>query len=233
MDSKDQDKIKRWFEGPSFLWNKTPCWSINEEQTKELSEEDPELKKVVKVNSIQMRNELLLREVAQTSSWTKLKRLLALLLMVKDLWMKRLPKIKSLNQLEELIKVQQVENAQEKTFKIVQTDAFADEINHLQSKNERHTKGRSINKLDPFLDEKGILRVGGRLQNSNLSKEENHPVILPKCSEVSKMIVRWSHQRVAHGARGMTLNHLSRSGMWIINANTLVHLYDQQMYWMP
>ncbi|GFU16863.1 hypothetical protein NPIL_370941 [Nephila pilipes] len=37
----------------------------------------------------------------------------------------------------------------------------------------------SISSLSPFLDEKGILRVEGRLQNSQLSFNAKHPVIIP------------------------------------------------------
>ena len=44
--------------------------------------------------------------------------------------------------------------------------------------------------LDPFLNNRGILRVGGRLRKSNLTEEENH--LVKKCA-VSNMIIQWSH----------------------------------------
>ena len=80
----------------------------------------------------------------------------------------------------------------------------------------------SVNQLDPFLDNRAILWVGGRLRKSNLTEEENHSVILPKKCEVSSMIIQWSHHSVAHGARGMTLNHLRQNAIWIVNANAIV-----------
>ena len=36
------------------------------------------------------------------------------------------------------------------------------------------------------------------------------------------MIIQWSHHSVAHGDRGMTLNHLRQRGIWIVNANAVV-----------
>ena len=36
------------------------------------------------------------------------------------------------------------------------------------------------------------------------------------------MIIQWSHHSVAHGDRGMTLNHLRQRGIWIVNANSVV-----------
>ena len=50
-----------------------------------------------------------------------------------------------------------------------------------------------ISQLDPFLNNRGILWVGGRLRKSNLTEEENHLVILPKKCAVSNMIIQWSH----------------------------------------
>ena len=79
-----------------------------------------------------------------------------------------------------------------------------------------------ISQLDPFLDNRGILHVGERLKKSNLTEEENHPVILPKKCVASNMITQWSHHSVANGARGTTLNHLRQRSTWIVNANAIV-----------
>ena len=43
----------------------------------------------------------------------------------------------------------------------------------------------SLYKLDPFLDEDGILRVGGGLRRANLSYKVKYPVIMPKAGHVS------------------------------------------------
>ena len=79
-----------------------------------------------------------------------------------------------------------------------------------------------INQLDPFLDNRSILHVGGRLKISNLTEGENHPVILPKKCAVSNMSIQWIHHSVAHGSRGMTLNYLRPRGIWIVNDNVIV-----------
>ena len=41
-------------------------------------------------------------------------------------------------------------------------------------------KTSAICKLDPFLDENGVLRVGGHLKHADLAAAAKHPVILPK-----------------------------------------------------
>ena len=50
--------------------------------------------------------------------------------------------------------------------------------------NNKHPSAR-IRKLSPFLDESGLLRVGGRLQNSALPGSAKHPLLLSKESHLS------------------------------------------------
>ena len=38
----------------------------------------------------------------------------------------------------------------------------------------------SVYELDPFLDQDGIIRVGGRLKRSSLDNDSMHPILLPK-----------------------------------------------------
>jgi len=74
--------------------------------------------------------------------------------------------------------------------------------------------------LDPFVDDHGLLRVGGRLRNSNLVDEEKHPVIIPK-STLALLLVRHHLEGVAHGGRYATLNSL-RQKYWVIGAARIV-----------
>ena len=71
------------------------------------------------------------------------------------------------------------------------------------------------------MDREGVIRVGGRIDRSNIIEECKHPVILPKESHISRLIALWCHQRKGHAGRGMTLNQVRTSGFWIINANSV------------
>ena len=95
-----------------------------------------------------------------------------------------------------------IQKAQEKIFLLVQAESFANDIKQLKSQKKMVPESSSISQLDPFLDNRGILRVGERLRKSNLSQEENHPVILPKKCAVANKTIQWSHHSVAYGARG-------------------------------
>ena len=76
----------------------------------------------------------------------------------------------------------------------------------------------NIPKLDIFIDNKGLLRVGRRLKNSSLDSSLKYPVLLPKKHQVTDMIVTWSHKKIAHGGTGYIMNFLRNSGFWVINA---------------
>ena len=55
-------------------------------------------------------------------------------------------------------------------FKELQSSAFKDETASLSHKKQKPklTKQSPLLRLDPFIDDQGLIRVGGRLENSTL-----------------------------------------------------------------
>ncbi|XP_037821181.1 uncharacterized protein LOC119610139 [Lucilia sericata] len=72
----------------------------------------------------------------------------------------------------------------------------------------------------PFLDENGIIRVGGRLQNSTLSYNVKHPIVLAKSNPLSEYIIKDSHERTLHGGITLTMSVVNRK-FWIVSGNQL------------
>lgn len=77
-------------------------------------------------------------------------------------------------------------------------------------------------RLDPFLDEGDLMRVGGRLSQSITPYEGKHPVILPKKGHVTNLILCHYHKSVQHQGRGITQNEIRASGYWIIGGSSVV-----------
>ncbi|GFY54190.1 integrase catalytic domain-containing protein [Trichonephila inaurata madagascariensis] len=73
----------------------------------------------------------------------------------------------------------------------------------------------------PYLDENGLIRLGGRLEFCNLFINEKHPLILPKNSWLITLIVRREHNKVLHGGTTSTLAQV-RSNYWIPKGRQLV-----------
>jgi len=83
-------------------------------------------------------------------------------------------------------------------------------------------KSSSWYKLDPFLDEDGVLRVGGRLEKSSIPYDVKHPIILPKKGQVRNLILCHYHQSVKHQGHGITQNEIRSSGYWIVGGSSVV-----------
>ena len=72
-----------------------------------------------------------------------------------------------------------------------------------------------ILKLDPFFDEEyRVLRVGGRLQNSESPEETKHQVILPHCHPVVEKIIQSTYAKSMHVGPETTLAILHEK-IWV------------------
>ena len=83
-------------------------------------------------------------------------------------------------------------------------------------------KCSSIIRLDPFLDEDQLLRVGGRLRRGSLDDKIKHPIILPKKEPIVERIIAHHHKEIAHLGRTSTLNEVRSRGYWVINGGSQV-----------
>lgn len=81
----------------------------------------------------------------------------------------------------------------------------------------------SIRNLCPYLDQDGIMRIGGRLNLSVLPMEQKNPIILPRKSHVAKLIVLHFHEKTgAHQGRHITEGVIRNNGYWVIGARKLI-----------
>lgn len=80
----------------------------------------------------------------------------------------------------------------------------------------------SVLTLDPFLNQYGLICVGGRLRDSDLCKHEKFPVILPRKHHVTTLLVRHYHGQVKHQGRFFTESMIRSAGFWIISTKRLI-----------
>ncbi|XP_029340892.1 uncharacterized protein LOC115033071 [Acyrthosiphon pisum] len=62
--------------------------------------------------------------------------------------------------------------------------------------------------LNPFIDEKGILRIGGRLKHSELGYNMKHPIIIPKNHSFATMIINQVLLHNLHSSLSVTMTLL-------------------------
>lgn len=79
---------------------------------------------------------------------------------------------------------------------------------------------RHVARLRPYVDDNGIIRVGGRLANAELSNEQRHPILLAKSSHLSLLLVRHWHDITGHSGPRVMRALLGRQ-YWILSLGTL------------
>ncbi|GFW55599.1 integrase catalytic domain-containing protein [Trichonephila clavipes] len=93
--------------------------------------------------------------------------------------------------------VQEINQAEVTLIRIVQLQEFKKDIMSLKENNRVFAESL-IKSLNPFLDKDGVLRVGGRLCNSDLNFECKFPVILPCNHKLTNLIVEYFHLKYFH-----------------------------------
>ena len=240
LEGNQITKRHRWVRGPDFLWHPESEWPTFPCDLDAVFADDPEVKKVVTHATVSDEKEEILTRFARFSNWNRMKRCVARILRLKQflahvqtpLETRRAGKLSS-----QPLKVEELQRAEEIILKLVQGCAFAKESEALRKiQGEERQKNRdlvrvkkaeikktsTLYRLDPFLDQNGLLRVGGRFSRSQVFPDNfKYPIILTKKSFVVDLIIRDAHEKVAHSGCGITLGTL-RSRYWIINANSIV-----------
>lgn len=84
-------------------------------------------------------------------------------------------------------------------------------------------------KLTPFVHSDGILRVGGRLSNSELTFSAKHPALLPPDHPLTILIIRQIHYSNPHPGINTTL-YLMQQNFWILGARKVIRRVISNCY---
>lgn len=124
------------------------------------------------------------------------------------------------------LSVQELENAFTFLLKQAQTDDFSSEVNLLSEGHTLSSKSKLFN-LNPFVDNLGLLRVGGRLSNADFNENKKHPIIISAKHHLSKLIFKFEHVKLLHIGPQALLNHI-RETLWTISGRNLAKLTVRQ-----
>lgn len=104
------------------------------------------------------------------------------------------------------------------TIRSVQKDCFSKEYESL-IKNKCISNKSKILSLNPFLYD-GLIRVGGRLQNSDIPFNCKHQIILPRNHILTQRILQHEHERLLH-CGVQQLIYSIRQKYWPISARNI------------
>ena len=102
-----------------------------------------------------------------------------------------------------------------------QREYYSEEMDILAS-GDLLPKKNHLNKLDPYVDNDGILRVGGRLSKAlELTDATRNPIIIPRKSHLATLVIGDCHD-LHHQGRGITIAEIRNRGFWIVGCTAAV-----------
>ena len=104
-------------------------------------------------------------------------------------------------------------------FKFIQSEHFAADIKILNG-DPKALCSVKLQKLSPFLDKDGLLRVGGRLQNASIAYNARHPLLLPYKDKYVRLLVEKYHAVNLHPGPQL-LQALISQRYWIVGGRSL------------
>ncbi|XP_036146050.1 uncharacterized protein LOC118646705 [Monomorium pharaonis] len=104
--------------------------------------------------------------------------------------------------------VEEIEAAETRVLRLLQSIGLPNEFKHVKNK-APESRRHKIDRLNPFIDGNGLIRVGGRISLSDASFDQRHPILLPSYHPVTDNIIRETHAKHYHAGIQMTL-HLIR-----------------------
>lgn len=200
-----------WWAGPPWLYTSNENWPTPKFETDiECSEFTREKRSIVLMANIdQNAIEILL---AKFSSLITIQSILAFILrFVKNC---KTPNSAASGP----IKALELSQALNILVKHVQQIHFGVEIALIQN---RRLPSKYLRKLNAFLDKDNILRVGGRLSNSKLSYAQKYPMLLPKKSRLTELVISQYHTKYLHPGN-QTLHYLLLQHVWILSAKQAI-----------
>ena len=107
-------------------------------------------------------------------------------------------------------------------IKIMQKEVYKEDILSLRNGNNV-TKDSPLRYLDPYIDESGLLRIGGRLRRGGLRIEQSNPLILPGKTHLTKLLIMSVHKQIHHQGRHITEGALRNRGYWIMGVKRVLN----------
>ncbi|XP_025270835.1 uncharacterized protein LOC112639871 [Camponotus floridanus] len=215
LSPKELQSHPLWWQGPPWLRLDATAWPTAVGHITEEHLPEKRTRVHVKATAAPM------SEAAELVRFSSLKRLLRV-----TAWCRRWLRVRedrstgTQQRFPSTLSAEEIERARVCWIRRVQSEKFRAELK-LISQGLALSKSNSLARFSPFLGTEGLLRVGGRLKHSILAYDERHPVLLPKGSHLTRLIVDDCHKRALHGGTQLTLS-LIRQHYWIPRGRALV-----------
>lgn len=201
---------REWFTGPSFL-TETEINLVTPQQVPLPNSQaiEKEQRRIVLTNIVE--NNIFDNLLNKYSSLFKIKRILAY---VK----KFIDGLKNKNKNVVPLTTTDLNSALYDLVKHVQASSFESDIKNISN---HRLCCKPLRKLCPFIDDRGLCRVGGRLVNAKLSYEQKFPLLLPKNHRFTELLIQEVHKNYLH-VGVQTCQYIILQHFWILSAKQAI-----------
>ncbi|XP_062542388.1 uncharacterized protein LOC134210352 [Armigeres subalbatus] len=132
-----------------------------------------------------------------------------------------------------LLQPSEVDYSLKSLIRFVKGMEFSDEVSYLSETPQRQLTSKdrklqsSFKVLNPFLDDFGLLRLGGRLVKMSAALDTRAPILLPANNHLSWLIARSLHVRTLHGGPNLLLATI-RQRFWPLRGRQLARKVVRQ-----
>ena len=134
-----------------------------------------------------------LHRLERISSWSKMKQFAAIMFKFKDILLDII-KPKTINTPGQFVDMSLLQRRESSITKMYQQRCFQNKTNRLAD-GKYVSRKSNISKLDPFLDDHKVIRVGGRISQSRMEYKLKYPILLSKNGDITSVIIVFYHRR--------------------------------------
>ena len=207
LDPSEFKVDHRWFSGPSFLrgsdnWPKLPSLP-------QIEESDPEIREASWIGLTEKRSDEIDLLIQRKSRLDIIIRSIGYVFrFIRNAREKNRNRRKTGG-----LSAKEFQAARCFLLRRAQSNVYQREIEDIQT-GRPIDKGSQLVKLSPYLDHRGLLCVGGRIDKAPLPIDTRHPIILPRTERVTELILFSLHRQRAH-LSAEQLHHEARKEFWI------------------
>lgn len=220
-----------WLYGPAFLLENPEFWPKKKIDTNMVNDDtDEEVQHVMLIEEVYQTNQLEFQElpdIVRFSKWNRLVRATAWCLRFKNNWMAKASNSDKFK--TEELKPDEILAAETLWVRKVQREQFEDELRLLKD-GKNVSKTSQLYHLSPILDDQGIIRLNGRINDAEIESSVKHPIILSQKCRYTELLVQRYHEQANHFGTKIIINEL-RQRFWIMRMHSVIKKIQSQCNW--
>ncbi|XP_063436301.1 uncharacterized protein LOC134717737 [Mytilus trossulus] len=211
ITSEELQQNEIWFSGPKWLNSKEdwPTWNGNNVTSSvctTISENDDKIETMENNQNLRIGiGEII--DIERYNSYRKLTRITAYVMRFATNC-----RATEAERKKDLLRSDEIKNAKFLWIRYTQGKIFSNEINCIDNSTKRKAL---VRQLKLFLDEKQLLRCGGRrIDNATVGETVKFPYLLPAKDRLTHLIVLEAHENTLHSGINITLAYIQQT-FWI------------------